>query len=67
MLRNQTILEIHPQLKTLVESYANMTYLDLFSHVANSDNTLIQAYSDDGIHLNSAGFEIWANLIKPYL
>lgn len=64
---NRTILEINPQLKTLVESYTNATYLDLFSHVANSDNTLIQAYSDDGIHLNSAGFEIWAKLIKPYL
>lgn len=42
-------------------------YLDLFSLIADEDNHLIREYSDDGLHLNSAGLSVWTKLIKPYL
>ena len=63
----QTILELNPQIEAMVSNEPNFTYLDLFSLLADSNNMLIETYSDDGIHLNAAGFEVWTSLIKPYL
>ena len=45
----------------------NTSYIDLFSLLADSNQMLIEKYSDDGIHLNAEGFTVWTNLIKPYL
>lgn len=63
----KTILEINTQIKNIVKDDPNITYIDLFSHLADCNNMLIEKYSDDGIHLNANGFEVWTNLIKPYL
>ena len=42
-------------------------YLDLYSRLADENDRLIRTYSDDGIHLNAKGFEVWTELLKPYL
>jgi lysophospholipase L1-like esterase len=63
----KTILEINAQLKQMTENEANVTYIDLFPLLADDNNMLIEEYSDDGLHLNAAGFEVWTNLLKPYL
>lgn len=63
---SKVILNLNPQIKTLVESNGAV-YVDLYSQLADSNNNLIMQYSDDGLHLNAAGFEVWTNLIKPYL
>lgn len=63
----KTILEINTQIKEIIEKESNVTYIDLFSLLADDNNMLIEKYSDDGIHLNAAGFEVWTKLIKPYL
>jgi len=62
-----TMMELNPQIENMVNSIPNMTYIDLFSLFADENNMLIEKYSDDGIHLNAAAFEVWANVIKPYL
>lgn len=62
----ETILELNPRIKTLVES-RGATYLDLFSLLADDNDRLIEAYSDDGIHLNVEGLSVWTDLLKPYL
>jgi lysophospholipase L1-like esterase len=51
----------------MTEKEVNVTYIDLFPLLADDNNMLIEEYSDDGLHLNAAGFEVWTNLIKPYL
>ena len=63
----KTILEINSKIKDMVANEENVTFIDLFPLLADSDNLLIEKYSDDGLHLNAAGFEVWTNLIKPYL
>lgn len=63
----KTILEINSKIKDMVANEENVTYIDLFPLLADSNNLLIEKYSDDGLHLNAAGFEVWTNLIKPYL
>lgn len=57
---------INPQIQTLAENFG-YTYLDLFSLTIDENDNLKAEYTDDCLHLNSAGFTVWASLIKPYL
>ena len=43
------------------------TYIDLHSNLLDENGYLRKNLSDDGIHLNANGFEIWTSLLKPYL
>lgn len=65
-LSTEKILELNPEIKKIAEE-KGATYIDLFSHVADENNLLIERYSDDAIHLNAAGFEVWTSLLKPKL
>ena len=62
----QKILSINPKIKELAEG-KGATYLDLFSRLADENNFLIRTYSDDGLHLNKAGLDVWTELLTPYL
>ena len=62
----QKIMSINPKIKELAEG-KGATYLDLFSRLADENNFLIRSYSDDGLHLNKAGLDVWTELLKPYL
>ncbi|MBO5322843.1 MAG: hypothetical protein J6A88_01915 [Oscillospiraceae bacterium] len=62
----QKILSVNPKIKELAEG-KGATYLDLFSRLADENNLLIRSYSDDGLHLNKAGLDVWTELLKPYL
>lgn len=60
------ILALNTEIPTLAEEF-NATYLNIFPLLADENNRLIETYSDDGLHLNTAGFQVWTALIKPYL
>ena len=62
----KTIMQINPKMKALAEG-KGAVYLDLFSLLADENNRLIPAYSDDSLHLNKNGLTVWTNLLKPYL
>ena len=62
----QKIMAINPQIQQLAQA-RGATYLDLFSLLADENNYLIEAYSDDGLHLNETGLQVWTALLKPYL
>lgn len=61
------IMAVNEQIRKLAQERENVTYVDLFSQLSDEGNRLIEAYSDDGLHLNQNGFAVWTNLIKPYL
>lgn len=60
------IIEINERIKQIATA-SGATYLDLFSLLSDSENRLIEKYSDDGIHLNREGLSVWTKLLKPYL
>lgn len=60
------ILQLNPQIQQLAEK-KGAVYLDLFSLLADENQYLIAEYSDDGIHLNKAGLQVWTDLLKPHL
>ena len=61
---NNTILIINEEIKKLCGEYG-CTYIDLHSNLLDENGYLRKECSDDGLHLNSKGFEIWAALLKP--
>ena len=60
------ILQLNPRIQQLAEK-KGATYLDLFSLLADENQYLIETYSDDGLHLNNAGLQVWTDLLKPML
>ena len=60
------IMETNSLYQSLAQEFG-YTYVDLFHETCDSNNVLIEKYSDDGLHLNANGFEVWANVLKPYL
>ena len=62
----QIILRVNTQIEQIVEDY-NYTYVNLFPYFSDSNDLLIEEYSDDGIHLNHNGFVVWSNILKPML
>ena len=63
---NKTILMINEEIQKLCNEFG-CTYIDLHSNLLDENGYLRKNLSDDGIHLNANGFEIWTSLLKPYL
>ncbi len=64
--QNQKVREMNEEIKPIIADHG-YTYLDLYSLVQDENQKLRNELTDDGIHLNSNGFAIWTNLVKPYL
>jgi lysophospholipase L1-like esterase len=60
---NPTIVELNDMLKREAER-KNLFYIDLNLSVA-SGGVLDERYTNDGIHLNAAGYRIWREKIGP--
>lgn len=41
--------------------------IDLYPQFAAADGSLRAEYTVDGIHLNDAGYELWVELVEPYV
>lgn len=42
-------------------------FVDLYPLFNDGTDHLIKAYSDDGLHPNAFGYEVWTNALLPYL
>ncbi len=42
-------------------------YIDLTSVFAQPDGTLASSLTDDGLHLNAAGYALWGEALLPYI
>ncbi len=42
-------------------------FMDVFKPLADEQNLLRQEYSRDGLHLNAAGYRVWAKMIEEVL
>ena len=60
------ILAVNAGIQRLAQN-KGVIYLDIFSLLADEEDHLIKAYSDDGLHLNVEGLRVWTALLKPYL
>ncbi len=60
------IKAMNEEIKTLAAANG-YAYVDLFSHFSDGNDRMITAYSDDGLHPNAAGYDVWTAVLKPLL
>jgi lysophospholipase L1-like esterase len=61
-----TIAAINQRLSTLADG-ARVRYLDINGRLAAADGTLLEGVTVDGLHLSVAGYQVWADALKPIL
>ena len=62
---NETIRQFNDKIQELAVS-KGLTYIDLFSRLV-SDGAINPDYTVDGVHLTDKAYDIWADVISPYL
>ena len=43
------------------------TVIDLHSHFSNKGGLIKEDLTTDGIHLNSNGYKVWVDILKPFV
>lgn len=72
---NGIVLHYNARLRNLVAKHSHAHYIDLHSHLVNAQgDRLHKKYwlkwkngEMDQVHFNEAGYQQWADLLKPYL
>lgn len=65
--KEQDVVTINRILHDAADSH-NYTYIELYKHfVRPQTNLLDAAYTTDGLHLNGQGYNLWAQLLQPYI
>ena len=63
---NKNVLELNLYLIKLAHEFS-FQYIDLFSHVSNSQDQLDVQYTEDGVHLNGQAYLVWKEVIEKYV
>lgn len=61
--RYKDVALVNTMLKDIAEE-EKVTYLDLYSHFANEEGKMNPEYSNDGLHLNAAGYQLWREIVE---
>lgn len=65
-LSSATIIKLNDSLKELAKELS-FEYINLFSHLADSQNQLDAQYTLDGVHLNGQAYLVWKEVIEKYV
>ena len=60
--KDEHILYVNEGLKKLAEK-EKITVIDLYPHFLNADKKLDKQYTEDGLHLNAAGYRVWKDIL----
>ena len=63
---NEKIRILNSGLQNLAND-KQITYVDLFSHFINSEGSMDEKYSNDGLHLLGSGYLVWKSVIEKYV
>lgn len=63
---NQKVLELNNCLQEIAKELS-FKYIDLFSHLSDSQNQLDARYTLDGVHLNGQAYLVWKEVIEKYI
>lgn len=61
-VENETIRQFNAQITQIAKEYA-VPYIDLYSELTDADGNLSGQFTEDGIHLNGAGYLMWKKQI----
>ena len=65
-VNNNNIIKLNLCLRELAKEFS-LQYIDLFSHLSDSQNQLDERYTLDGLHLNGQAYLIWKQVIEKYI
>ena len=65
-IKNEDVRKLNEGITALADEY-EMTYIDVHTLMADDTGALNEAYSFDGLHLTEAGYQVWQELLIPYL
>ncbi|SHF72398.1 GDSL-type esterase/lipase family protein [Pedobacter caeni] len=60
--KDEHITWLNKELKKLVQK--RVTVIDLYPHFTDTENRLKESLTYDGLHLNDAGYQEWAKILK---
>ena len=59
-----------PEVSNMIKSKSSKydyAVIDLHSHFVNQSGLIKEELTTDGIHLNSNGYKLWADIVKPFV
>ena len=62
----ESINKINNTIKSKSSKF-NFTVIDLHSHFENNDGFIKKELTTDGIHLNSKGYKVWIEIVRPLI
>jgi lysophospholipase L1-like esterase len=63
---NCNVQALNTAIKALADE-RSLTYIDLYSLLADTNNDLPKDYSIDGVHMTGDGYSIWIEALKKYM
>jgi lysophospholipase L1-like esterase len=63
---NNNILQLNLHLKNLAKEFSYQ-YIDVYSHLSDSEHKLDICYTEDGLHLNGRGYLKWKKAVEKYV
>jgi lysophospholipase L1-like esterase len=60
------IIQVNRKLKETADG-KQVVYIDLYSQMLTEEDQLDRRYTEDGVHLNGAGYLKWRDVLRPYL
>lgn len=60
--KDEHILFVNEELRKLAAA-EKITLIDLYPHFLNADKKLDSKYTQDGLHLNAAGYQVWKEIL----
>ena len=61
----EKIVRLNLQIKKIALKY-KFTWIDIYSLFVNDDSFLNSEFTDDGLHLNSKGYHLWATKLQIF-
>lgn len=64
--KDDIIHSVNEGLKIIAEK-EQITLINLHPHFLDNENRLDKKYTEEGLHLNAAGYNLWAKILFPHL
>ena len=64
--KDEVIKKVNDGLRELARK-EEITLVDLHPHFLNEKKKLDKEFTEEGLHLNAKGYQLWAQVLKPYI
>lgn len=64
--KEKVVTDLNSHLKKIAAAN-NVTFIDLFPILSDSDGKMKKAFTNDGLHLTGKGYKVWTDYIKHFV